>query len=480
MTATIMLTLNNTIKIVVPDSLDLITPYVLQEQQDWFEDEIKFLRFLLQPGQKVIDIGANYGVYTLSMAETVGETGKIWAFEPASTTAELLAASVGFNDFNQVIIDRSALSCASGIAELALHNNSELNSLIHDNTGTINTETVKISTLDECLHKYDWQKIDFIKIDAEGEEINILQGGQQFFDRLSPLVQYEVKVNNAVDLEIVKAFAKKGYNSYRLVPGLNILVPFDLNEEVDEFLLNLFCCKQDRAEQLVSQGFLLDAAMIATGGEAVINLAKRIKTCDRYSWQTTIAKLPYGEELKNMWQQSTVEDDFDKLSDSLSFYALSCDQQLSNKERFLALQSSFRQIQTLCENNSAHLRLSTLARIATDFGARSVAVKALSQLCQIISNEQNVDIAEPFLVSKSEFDNIYPSKNIGVWIFASVLEQIECLCAYSSFYSGLSSQQDLEFICSLGLKREEMSRRLSLIQRRFNLPISQLQGSDMN
>ena len=47
-------------KVVVPDSLELITSYVLQEQRDWFEDEIKFLRELVQPGDVVVYIGANY------------------------------------------------------------------------------------------------------------------------------------------------------------------------------------------------------------------------------------------------------------------------------------------------------------------------------------------------------------------------------------------------------------------------------------
>ena len=49
-------------QVIVPDSLELITSYVLQEQGDWFEDEIKFLRAHVQPGNTVIDIGANYGV----------------------------------------------------------------------------------------------------------------------------------------------------------------------------------------------------------------------------------------------------------------------------------------------------------------------------------------------------------------------------------------------------------------------------------
>ena len=77
MTATATLTMVDEVRVVVPDSLDLITPYVLLEQQDWFEDEIKFLRHLLQPGQKVIDIGANYGVYALSMAQAVGPTKRL-------------------------------------------------------------------------------------------------------------------------------------------------------------------------------------------------------------------------------------------------------------------------------------------------------------------------------------------------------------------------------------------------------------------
>ncbi len=77
MISTTTLTMVDGVRIVVPDSVNLITPYVLMEQQDWFEDEIKFLRCLLQPGQKVIDIGANYGVYTLSMAQVVGPEDRV-------------------------------------------------------------------------------------------------------------------------------------------------------------------------------------------------------------------------------------------------------------------------------------------------------------------------------------------------------------------------------------------------------------------
>ena len=121
MKPTITLTLADGVRIVVPDSLDVITSYVLREQQDWFEDEIKFVRKLLKQGQRVIDIGANYGVYTLSMARLVGPAGRVWAFEPASTTADLLAASIAANDFGQVVVEQSALSCRVGTAQLSLN-----------------------------------------------------------------------------------------------------------------------------------------------------------------------------------------------------------------------------------------------------------------------------------------------------------------------------------------------------------------------
>ncbi len=49
----------------LPDSLNVMTRYVIEERGDWFEDEIRFVRKLLLPGQLVLDVGANYGVYTL-------------------------------------------------------------------------------------------------------------------------------------------------------------------------------------------------------------------------------------------------------------------------------------------------------------------------------------------------------------------------------------------------------------------------------
>ena len=105
-------------RVVAPDSTNLLTPYVLYEQQDWFEYELQFLRRLLEPGQQAIDVGANYGVYCLSIAMAVGPQGRVWAFEPASSTAAFLEQGIAANKFGQVVLERCALSRECGTARL--------------------------------------------------------------------------------------------------------------------------------------------------------------------------------------------------------------------------------------------------------------------------------------------------------------------------------------------------------------------------
>lgn len=474
MTSTITLTLVDGVQIVVPNSLNLITPYVLLEQQDWFEDEIKFLRRLLQSGQKVIDIGANYGTYTLTMAKKVGATGGVWSFEPASSTASLLAKGIAANGFSHIVLEQSALSSTSGTAQLSLNDNSEFNALEYDKPSTSVSELVRLVTLDECLEKYNWQDIAFMKIDAEGEESNILKGGKRFFAELSPLIQYEIKAGAELHLGLVQNFAALGYESYRLVPGLDLLIPFDIHTTADGFLLNLFCCKPDRAAQLAADGFLIDAKtrLSSTATERFTSISEKVKYNKTYDWHYSIARLPYGIHLNPLWEQSAVTQNSLTLYQALALYAASQDSSLSLTERFDALEASFGLLNTLCEREPTNLRWASLARVARDYGARSLAVHALQQISNIIFQQNKVELSEPFLAPSARFDSISPEQSIANWVLAAILEELERLSFFSSFYSGRSSQQYLEIIRDLGFGSEEMKRRLDLLQQRFGLSAS--------
>ena len=166
-------------KVVVPDSLELITSYVLQEQGDWFEDEIKFLRQLVQPGDTVVDIGANYGVYALSLARKVGEKGKGWAFEPASETADLLRTSSAENGTSWLHVVQQALSEQEGTAWLQMPGQAELNSLANSEgeaSASCPGESVAVTTLDLCLDLFNGTQVDLAKLASQGEEERNVRG----------------------------------------------------------------------------------------------------------------------------------------------------------------------------------------------------------------------------------------------------------------------------------------------------------------
>lgn len=466
MPQSIQLTIVDGVRIVVPDSLNLITPYVLREQNDWFEDEIKFLRRLLRPGQRIIDIGANHGVYTLPMAKVVGPTGAVWAFEPASRTAALLAAGIAANEFDQIVLEQSAISKECGTARLALNDNSELNALMQsDQAAAPSSETVAVVTLDDCLRRYGWTDIDFMKIDAEGEEANILTGGGIFFSKLSPLIQYEVKAGNDLHLQLVAAFAKLGFDSYRLVPGLDLLASFKADETPDGYLLNLFCCKRSRAAQLAADGFLVDPAFndFPKAEQRVRELCQPHNR--QYTWQSTVAQMPYGTRLAGLWEDTG--DDGRVVRDAMSCYAISRDVKCTAVERFCALEASFNKLKGLCQSRPRYLRLASLARVARDYGARSNAVSALGQLATGILRTQQVELTEPFLAPSERFDSVPSGDEVGNWVLASTLEQLERLESFSSFFTGNAARRRLEMIEASGFGSAEMARRLLLLRTRF-------------
>lgn len=465
MTPTTVLTLDQDISVVVPDSLNLISCYVLQEQEDWFEDEIKFVRRLLQPGQKVIDIGANYGLFTLSMAKSVGPHGHVWAFEPASSTAALLAQSIAHNRYDHITLDRRALSDHEGTAQLSLNVNAELNEIVRDSNSKGPHETVVLTTLDQALEQYRWRDIDFLKIDAEGEEAAIIRGGTAFFGQLSPLVQFEVKAGEHLHLELVNQFKEIGYSAYRLVPGLNLLAPFDPQSFVDGYLLNLFCCKTDRAEQLASQGLLITEA----ASQALLSgdvLLQRHDAQKRYAWQQTLVAKPYGRLLTAHWQQAEGKPDSKEVTDCLALHAIAHDRRLSAAERYAALKACLEGLIAVCNQNSSFLRVLSLARVAREFGARSLAVQCLNHFVQHCTSGGTINVSEPFLVACARFEEVDPGKELGNWVVGSALEELEKSAAFSSFYSGPASMQRLLLIQQLGFGSPEMARRLTLLKRR--------------
>jgi len=449
--------------VMVPDSLELITPYVLQEQGDWFEDEIKFLRRLVQPGDTVVDIGANYGVYALSLARKVGPSGQVWAFEPATDTAQLLRESSNANDTTWLHVVQQALSDHEGTAWLEMPGQAELNRLAkveHEGSDeqAIPGETVEITTLDQCLDRFNWKPIDLLKIDAEGAEESILNGGIRFFKELSPLVMFEVKAGIDLNLGLIKSFKDLGYQSFRLVPGLDTLVQFSENQNADEYLLNLFAAKPDRIAQLVTRGLLVEQ------DKSCVHEDEKLPND---SWLIALQNQPYAKSIASDWQIATPLEEQRIIHRALQAWTIAQKGSMPITQRYAALSCSYELLKNAIKTDCPLGRLASLTRVAMALGERAQAVNALNKLITNLQAGLKVDRNEPFLCPGPAFDSVPPTVSLEDWLEAAGLTTLEYLSSFSSFYSVNESKMRLKRLSSLGYTEETMQHRKLLISRRL-------------
>lgn len=436
------------IRITVPDSLNLMTPFVLREQQDWFEDEIKFLRSFISPGMKIIDIGANYGTYALTMAKLIGDSGRLWAFEPTTATADCLRQSVQNNKLKNITLIQAGLSNKTGTAKLYLSDNSELNTLSKESSSGGVTETIKLQTLDACFNQYKWRDIGFIKLDAEGEESNILKKGKNTLSSLSPLIMFELKHGAEINLPLISRFNDQGYDCYRLVPGLNILIPFSPDSRFDAYLLNLFACKADKAAELEAQGVI-------------------VRNWDKPDEITTEAmsnrldKTPFWSAFRDRGL-STKDSDYLQV---LNLYATSRSEENTTQKRLACLMAAFDgAIEILGKGEQGIERLVTFSRIAFDAGEREIGVKILQGVINKYHQNLGFEVNEPFFPACERYEDIVPGDDFREWLFSSVLEQYITKHAYSCYFSRDNILPLLGKLNELGFMAEEMDRRYNLLK----------------
>ncbi|MDX1976717.1 MAG: FkbM family methyltransferase [Pseudanabaenaceae cyanobacterium bins.68] len=217
---------------VEPNFKSIVTS-VLIAQGDWFEREIEFWRNNIEEGMTIIDVGANAGVYTFSAAKRVGATGRVLAIEPFSRCVSYLNETCRINQFDWVNVCAGAASDRNGKAKLSVGSASELNEVIaDDNAISGNFETVDCFTLDSLLDKYSVQRVDLLKIDAEGHELKVLKGSNRLLTEFAPIILYEnIAGSQGSNLPVANYLQSIGYRLFRYQPYLQNLLPVDITAD---------------------------------------------------------------------------------------------------------------------------------------------------------------------------------------------------------------------------------------------------------
>jgi FkbM family methyltransferase len=187
----------------------------------WFELLVRLTRDPI-----VYDVGAHCGYYSLLAADAATA---IYAFEPIGVTYSLLSRNISQNSLVNVHAYRVALGNRSGEVAMAKYNASGNNSLIPRTPGDARAEnlvlrgfeTVRVVLLDDIVGSWNLPPPNVLKLDTEGSELPILQGGRRLLARSHPVIIMEHNEAYARDFgytldDVCDELAQHGYSMFGL------------------------------------------------------------------------------------------------------------------------------------------------------------------------------------------------------------------------------------------------------------------------
>jgi FkbM family methyltransferase len=185
------------------------------------EAELLLMQFFLSKDSIFFDIGANTGIYTFNAEKFIPQQ-HIYAFEPIPELYFSLTKM-----FRKSNIYKLALSDSVGVHNFKIPT---IGKDEYKSRGKLNTEyvergetkcrtiEVRTSTLDSFVSENKVPGIDFIKIDVEGHELQVIAGGKEALKRLRPVLQIEIEQRHfSQDIkEIIEYVNQLGYQCYYL------------------------------------------------------------------------------------------------------------------------------------------------------------------------------------------------------------------------------------------------------------------------
>ena len=156
---------------------------------------------LVRPGATVLDIGANIGAHTLPLARLCGPGGRVIAFEPTRFAFEKLRRNVELNpevaariSCQQVMLVGSEGAALEGEIYSSWPLGQAPSDELHaEHKGRLmSTREASAETLDGALRRLGVQQVDFVKLDVDGHEPDVLGGASETFSGARPLILMEL------------------------------------------------------------------------------------------------------------------------------------------------------------------------------------------------------------------------------------------------------------------------------------------------
>ena len=220
---------------------DMITRQ-LQRFSAHTRNEIAMLGDFIRKGDSVIDVGAHIGTFTLPFAIFTGIDGEVLSIEGSTKNFDLLRHNIAINQHQNVILRKAVVSDSkhSFVMHSPLGGNTGAYQFIHCENAS-DPEAVHSLTLDEIIDAdMPNRRIDLLKVDVEGCEMDVLKGASEMLSRDTPALYVEINKDvlneRKVDFtEILNFLRDSGYHLFRNIGHRNSTIDRYSIEKITSF-----------------------------------------------------------------------------------------------------------------------------------------------------------------------------------------------------------------------------------------------------
>ena len=198
------------------------------------EAENTLYKQICKNSDTVVEVGANIGVHSLSIAKAIGTSGNLFCYEPQQTVFQTLNANLALNSLTNTRTFQLGVGDENSSMNLVLPDYSKNGNFggVTLDKNTVGTK-INIVTLDSHLKL---ESLKLLKIDVEGMEIDVLKGAKETIAKHQPIIYCE---NDRIEKsqELIELLNSYGYTLYWHLPSL--FNPDNFNNIKENIFLNL-------------------------------------------------------------------------------------------------------------------------------------------------------------------------------------------------------------------------------------------------
>jgi len=179
-------------------------------------------------GDVFIDIGAHVGKYTMQAAKIVGDNGKVIAVEADPITFKALSDGIIANGFRNVVALNIAIydkECEVALHSVPIDGKTEMGKGFTSVKRYVGPSVfVKAKPLDFIVNTLNLARVNFIKIDVEGAELEVLKGARKTIEKFKPILVIEISMSKS---EIFEIMNESRYSSRSIGPSYFCFTPIN-------------------------------------------------------------------------------------------------------------------------------------------------------------------------------------------------------------------------------------------------------------